>query len=220
MSGKKSFNNIIDGEVQASADGAMMDIVNPSTGEATRARRTPRPSTPSERQRAAKARGRDTGERRGTRRLRVENTGKPPHLAMSEEIPPMVDQIRVFAGAARVLETLIADLRQDDELVQREVFGPVVAAQRFSDEDEAIRFANGASTGWHRQFVISNAGRAARWRRGWTSAACRSTPTFPSSPRCPTEGSGTPSIGKDLSMYGFEDYIRIKHVMQYHGFKG
>ena len=58
------------------------------------------------------------------------------------------------------------------------------------------------------------------WRRGWTSAACGSTPTFPLVAEMPHGGFKHSGYGKDLSMYGFEDYTRIKHVMQYHGFEG
>ena len=124
MSEKQVFHNIIDGEVQASASGAMMDIINPSTGEvyasapnsdardvdqafqaADRAFEKWRWSTPSERQRALLKLA-DVIEENAEELVAVEseNTGKPVALTLSEEIPPMVDQIRFFAGAARVLE--------------------------------------------------------------------------------------------------------------------
>src|SRR4029077_2422635 len=124
MSEKKVFHNIIDGEVQASASGAMMDIINPSTGEvyasapnsdardvdqafqaAGRAFEKWRWSTPSERQRALLKLAHAIEENAEELvAIESENTGKPVSLTMSEEIPPMLDQIRFFAGAARVLE--------------------------------------------------------------------------------------------------------------------
>jgi betaine-aldehyde dehydrogenase len=124
MADKKTFHNIIDGKIQQSASGAMMDVVNPSTGEvyatapnsdendvdlafraAGKAFETWRWSTPGERQQALLKLA-DVIESNAEELVAVEceNTGKPASLAMSEEIPPMVDQIRFFAGAARVLE--------------------------------------------------------------------------------------------------------------------
>src|SRR3954453_11946040 len=124
MSEKKTIHNIIDGEVQASASGALMDIINPSTGEvyatapnsdehdvdlafraAGKAFESWRWTTPSERQQALLKLA-DVIEQNADELVAVEseNTGKPVNLTLSEEIPPMVDQIRFFAGAARVLE--------------------------------------------------------------------------------------------------------------------
>ena len=147
MSEKKIFHNIIGGEVQASADGAMMDIVNPSTGEvyasapnssaidvdqacqaAGAAFEKWRWTTPSERQRALLKLA-DAIEENAEELVAIEseNTGKPPHLAMSEEIPPMVDQIRFFAGAARVLEGRSSGeyMRGFTSSIRREPVGPV-----------------------------------------------------------------------------------------------
>ena len=147
MSEKKVFHNIIDGRVQASASGAMMDVINPSTGEvyasapnsdaedvdqACRAAGAAfekwRWSTPSERQRAL-LRLADVVEANAEELVAVEseNTGKPVSLAMSEEIPPMVDQIRFFAGAARVLEGRSQGeyMRGFTSSIRREPVGPV-----------------------------------------------------------------------------------------------
>jgi betaine-aldehyde dehydrogenase len=147
MPDKKIFHNVIDGEIQAAASGAMMDIVNPSTGEvyasapnsdehdvdlafqaAGRAFGQWRWSTPAERQRALLKLA-DVIEQNADELVAVEseNTGKPVGLTMSEEIPPMVDQIRFFAGAARVLEGRSSGeyMRGFTSSVRREPVGPV-----------------------------------------------------------------------------------------------
>jgi len=147
MSDKKTFHNIIGGKVQASSSGAMMDIINPSTGEvyatapnsdeqdvdlafkaAASAFETWRWSTPSERQRALLKLA-DVIEDKADELVAVEsgNTGKPVSLTTSEEIPPMVDQIRFFAGAARVLEGRSQGeyMRGFTSSVRREPVGPV-----------------------------------------------------------------------------------------------
>ena len=124
MSDKKVIHNIIGGEIQPASDGQMMDIVNPSTGEvyasapnssakdvddafqaAAKAFETWRWSTPGERQRALLKLA-DVIEENAEELVAIEseNTGKPVSLTMSEEIPAMLDQIRFFAGAARILE--------------------------------------------------------------------------------------------------------------------
>ena len=147
MSDKKTFHNIIGGKIQAGSSGAMMDIINPSTGEvyatapnsnaedvdqafkaAATAFESWRWSTPSERQRALLKLA-DVIESSADELVAVEseNTGKPVSLTLSEEIPPMVDQIRFFAGAARVLEGRSQGeyMRGFTSSVRREPVGPV-----------------------------------------------------------------------------------------------
>src|SRR6516164_4699702 len=147
MSEKKAFHNIIGGEVRAAADGQIMDIVNPSTGEvyasapnssakdvddafkaAAAAFETWRWSTPSERQRALLKLA-DVIEENAQELVAIEseNTGKPISLTMSEEIPPMIDQIRFFAGAGRVIEGRSQGeyMRGYTSSIRREPVGPV-----------------------------------------------------------------------------------------------
>lgn len=109
--------------------------------------------------------------------------------------------------------TLLTGLRQTDEHIQDEIFGPIVTVQSFKDDDQALAFANDVKYGLAASVWTKDHGRAMRMSKHLSFGAVWINTHGPLTPEMPHGGYRHSGYGKDLSMYGFEDYTRIKHVM-------
>ena len=142
-------------------------------------------------------------------------------LSFLSDVPSHAD---VAAGGNRqgdkgfyVEPTVIGGLRQDDRLIQQEIFGPVITVQTFTDEEQAIGYANGVEYGLASSVWTKDVSRALRVSNALDFGCVWINTHIPLVAEMPHGGFKSSGHGKDLSMYGLEDYTRIKHVMAYTG---
>ncbi|HET9738825.1 MAG TPA: gamma-aminobutyraldehyde dehydrogenase [Solirubrobacteraceae bacterium] len=152
----------------------------------------------------------------------LNNANQLSHVSGFVERAP--DHASVVAGGRRQGDrgffyepTVVDGLHQDDEMIQKEIFGPIITVQQFDDEDKAVEWANGVDFALASSVWTQDHGRALRMSRRLDFGCVWINCHIPLVAEMPHGGFKKSGYGKDLSLYGFDDYTRIKHVMSYLG---